>query len=307
MINVIDLQHILDHVDFSQLKDKSVFITGGTGFVGKWVVESLVYVNEKLKLNIKITVLTRDIIKACKNNWVNVGLLEGDVRDFKVHYNYDYVLHMASDDGHRLTTNNPLQMFEIITKGTWNALEQFRDSKILFLSSGKVDDREDNAYVQGKRTAEYLCNLYHKQYGMDIKIARGYSFVGAYLPLDSHFAIGNFIGNALRNEPIRVKSNGMTIRSYLYMADTVIWLWKILLEGNPCEPYDVGSYRLISIGELARKISKVANQDVIMGDVADYGGYYPIGIKNELGLKQYISLNEGIKRTIEWCKLDNSP
>jgi nucleoside-diphosphate-sugar epimerase len=316
LIDKLDLQHILDHVDLSSLKGKRVFITGGTGFIGKWIVESLIYANKKLKLDIQITILVRDIIKALNQSpslsdinveWLKDDVRELDIRELKAS-EYDYVFHLASDDGHRLTTKNPIEMLDIISNGTRNVLENFKNSKakVFFLSSGKVVSEEVNAYTQGKRFAEYWCQLYHEQYGMDIKLARGYCFYGAYLPLTSHFAIGNFIKDVLENKPVNVKGDGYPLRSYLYMSDAVIWIFKILLSGKSLYPYELGSVYPMTMGNLAKVVSEYGTGEVITkSDFQDiWDCYLPKYGDNEseLGLNQYISLDEGLKKTLEWYK-----
>ncbi len=313
-----DLEFIFEHTKglYEDLRGKTILITGASGLVGSWMLDSLVYAENKLKLDITIHALTRDIDRFYtklphlkKLDHVLLFPIKGDIRKSNYPCQYDYVLHFATHEGHRLNIEDPLEMFDVIANGTWKLLKfanEYRFTKFLYMSSGVVTKKEDNVYIEGKKVGELLCNLYHKQYGMDIKIARGYDFVGARLPLDKHFAIGNFIGNVLKGETVEVKSDGMAVRSYLYMADVVVWLWTILFKGKACVPYNVGSNRSLTIGNLAKKVSIFGDREVYMkGDLKGMFDVYVSSFgsaEHELGLKQYINLDESIKRTIEWYK-----
>ena len=113
------------------------------------------------------------------------------------------------------------------------------------------------AYGKGKLRAEELC----LQSSLDCMIARCFAFVGPQMPLDAHFAIGNFIGNCLRNEPIVIKGDGTAIRSYMYSTDLTEWLLTILVKGSKGNAYNVGSDDAISISDLAHKVRRVLSAE----------------------------------------------
>jgi dTDP-glucose 4,6-dehydratase len=109
----------------------------------------------------------------------------------------------------------------------------------------------------GKRAAEHLCALYSNAYGFDVVIARCFAFVGRDLPLDVHFAIGNFIGNALQGKDIVIKGDGSPIRTYMDQRDLAVWLMQLLVSGKNNNAYNVGSDQAITIANLAKLVKEV--------------------------------------------------
>jgi dTDP-glucose 4,6-dehydratase len=154
--------------------------------------------------------------------------------------------------------------------------------------------------------------MYARQYGFAAPIARCFAFSGPHLPLSLNFAIGNFVRDAIAGGPIRVGGDGTPRRSYLYAADLAIWLWTILLRGESCRLYNVGSGEDVSIAELAHKVKEVVSPQVPEVFVmiakepvpgAPVARYVPsvTRVENELALKAWIPLDEGIRRMAEWA------
>jgi dTDP-glucose 4,6-dehydratase len=164
----------------------------------------------------------------------------------------------------------------------------------------------DGAYARGKRAAEELCREACGRGGLAATIARCFAFVGPYLPLNGHFAIGNFIRDALAGGPIRVQGDGTPLRSYLYAADLTIWLWTILFRGAPARPYNVGSSQGLTIRDLAERAGSLfgvpvcVSQEPTPGQMASR--YVPDTerARMELGLEVWVPLEGAIRKTARW-------
>lgn len=337
-----DLNLVLENTKdvWSDAKNKTIFLTGGTGFFGVWLLMSFVFVNRKLDLNSNIIILTRDKDRfQSKHKWIleytEVSFLEGDISNFEfIDTNIDYVIHAATEASVRLNTEEPLVMFETIVNGTKRVLDFAKLKKVksfLLTSSGAVYGKQPSEiqnisenyvgapitsdagsmYGEGKRIAEVLCAAHHKLFDLPVKIARCYAFIGPFLALDSHFAAGNFIKNLLDNEDIIIQGDGTPYRSYMYSADLVIWLWTILFKGENNSPYNVGSNKSISIAQLAKLISQESIEKeinvVIKEPVATNQPlrYVPNIDKasNDLNLKIYTDINTSIKKTIHFNRI----
>jgi dTDP-glucose 4,6-dehydratase len=153
-----------------------------------------------------------------------------------------------------------------------------------------------------------MCSLYQKETGIECVIARCWAFCGPHLPLDAHFAVGNFIGNVLRGQPIFIQGDGTPRRSYLYGADLAIWLWTMLFRAPLLTPINVGSGEDLSILELAQRVAQIMNPGAVVrvAGVPKPGAaplrYVPSvnRAKQLLGLEQTVSLEESIRRTAAW-------
>jgi dTDP-glucose 4,6-dehydratase len=165
-----------------------------------------------------------------------------------------------------------------------------------------------SAYGESKRMAELLCHLQAERCGLAVKVARCFAFVGPHLPLDAHFAIGNFIRDAMNGGPIHIRGDGTAVRSYLYAADLAVWLWTILVAGKPGQAYNVGGAETVSMAELARRVcDEIApGAQIHQGRTAQPGQsvdrYVPdvTLAASELQLKPWITLEDAISRTASW-------
>ena len=260
----------------------NLLITGGTGFFGRALIKY--FEVERLTSGAlpfeQITVLSRSPEKFSLNypalaNLAWIRWHAGDILnpDTFPQQNFTHILHAAADstDAAALT---PLQRYQQIALGTKNILDfavQHGTQRFLLTSSGGVYGPQpdgmafipetyngmpdpfllSSTYGIAKRQAEHLCTLYGEQFGLETTIARCFAFVGEDLALHAHFAIGNFIRDALWYESITVGGDGMPLRSYLDQRDLARWLFCLLLQGQPGQAYNVGSDVAISVADLA--------------------------------------------------------
>ncbi len=322
---------------WEEVRGEHIFLTGGTGFFGCWLLESFLWANERLDLHGSATVLTRDPesfhrkARHLANNSA-VTLQRGDVRDFSFpDGDFPFVIHAATEASAQQEKEAPLEMLSTIVDGTRRALDFARShgtKKFLLMSSGAVYGKQPeeithvpesfcggpdpiskaSVYAEGKRMAELLCSLYSAGTAMECKIARCFAFAGPYLPLDTHFAVGNFIRDAMQRKEIHVRGDGTPYRSYMYPSDAVTWLWTMLFRAPALRPLNVGSEHAISIRELARITADTLNpgSHIIVDRRHEPGTpverYVPCtrAARETLGLAEQINLQESILRTAWW-------
>lgn len=330
-----DIDHVLAHTEalWRQLDGERLFITGGTGFFGIWLLESLVAARRRFNVDVRATVLSRapENFKS-RFPWLagDTGLawIRGDVRDFAFPAgSFGYIFHMATVASAQLNDNQPLLMLSTIVDGTRHTLEFAKHCKarrFLLTSSGAIYGPQPtgmshipedyaggpdplsplSAYAEGKRMAELLCTLTPQ---VECVIARCFAFIGPHLPLDAHFAAGNFLRDALAGGPITLKGDGSAVRSYLHATDLVLWLLTLMLRGTSGRAYNVGSDQAVTTLELAQRIAAqtpIRAEPRVMGRPRDghVHQYLPSidMARKELGLDVFLGLEDAISRTLIW-------
>jgi len=332
-----DLERILTWAadDLRSLRGARLFITGGTGFVGTWLLETLAWANDRLQLDIRALVLTRSAERFAKSaphlaSNSSFSFVHGDVRSLPNDLgSFDGIIHAATPASAELLRNEPQLMLDTIVEGGKAVLELAERSgaiPFLFTSSGAVYGRlpatlshvEENydgapdavqplsAYQEGKRIGEQQCAQAANSFGLKPKIARIFAQVGPYLPLDIHYAIGNFIKDVLEGRTIRIAGDGTTVRSYMYAADMTAWLLAVFVRGAPLRAYNVGSELAISIADLAGRVAAMAPRPLAVEIMQKPDANRPVDryvpanrrAREELGLAEWTPLTEGIERTI---------
>jgi len=323
------------------LRNQSILVTGGTGFIGKWITEVVSVLNDEEGFNIKLYLLARDMedyraevphlaalkyITLIEQDIRNVSVLPDDVR---------WIIHAAGSPDNRSHVSNPLKTIETFYKGTQALLDACLRlpglNKFVHLSSNTIYGHQlqssaqgikENeigvsdsntvtaAYSEAKRMSETICAVYRNQQKLPVVIARPFSFIGPYQGLEKPWAINNFIRDSILNGPIRILGNENTVRSYLYGSDVACWLLMALAKGKSAATYNIGGDEPLSLKDLTAKItSNFPNKiDVLF----KYSKVYPTqssisipntsAIKKDIGVKQQIDFETALKKTIDWYK-----
>lgn len=336
-IATADLDEVVSRTDdvFRALSGARLFLTGATGFFGVWLVSALAHAKRLRKRDLALTILSRDPAAARARygsvfDDAGAEWITGDARSFPLPSGtFSHVIHGATAASAAMLAATPLEMFDVIVGGTARALElaeRCGTKRFLFLSSGAVYGRQPpevtnvpeshlgapspidpkSAYGEGKRAAELMCMLHASRAGFEAVVARGYAFVGPHLPLDLHFAIGNFVRDALAGGPIQILGDGTPYRSYLYGTDLATWLWTMLVRGRAGAAYNVGSGDGRPLRAIAERVARVAKVDLHVAKTAPPGHvaerYVPdvTLAKKELGLDVTVDLDEAIRRTLSF-------
>lgn len=348
-----DLEHVLAHARdvLLELRGAHLFLTGGTGFFGHSLVEPLLYADRELALQLRLTLLTRSVARFAEHSphiakHAAVSMLEGEIASFPFPAEpHTHIVHAATDSGGQQALQSASALAESILDGTRRVLTFARQTgarRLLYTSSGAVYGRSSavhthtpetcrsapdplllqSSYDEAKRMSEHLCIAHAHDATFQPVIARPFAFVGPHLPLDAHFAIGNFIGAAIHNQPLHIRGDGTPLRSWLYTADLSVWLLHLLLRGAPGRAYNVGSEAAHTIAEAARLTARTLRPaagplastlpvqiDGTSVPGAPMNSYVPstARAREELGLRETISLADAIRRTAAWHGFEVRP
>ena len=338
-----DVKRIVELVGdrLSRLNGKNLLITGGTGFVGSYLLETLAYLNDQVLIKpCQVYVTTRDPRKVAARfpdlcGRRDLTLLEGDVRTFRPPpVALDFVIHAAASSDANVFQQDMLGTMDTIVTGTKTALTIAAESGVenfLFVSSGAVYGHQPpeiprlsedylggpdlrtckSCHAEAKRLAELLCRVFYEERGVPVSIARFFSLLGPYQDENSTSAVIDFIRQGLAGDTITIRDDGQTVRSYCYIADAMVALLKLLLCPGIGEVCNVGSdLEAVSFRELAHRIGRCMGKTinvVVEGQppTGVLGSRYAPDVtrlyKKE-GFRPTTTLDQALSRTIAWMK-----
>jgi nucleoside-diphosphate-sugar epimerase len=333
-----DLAEILEssRARFEKLPSSKILVCGATGFVGTWLTSSLLQANEEMNLGLEIVIISRDADSAKKRLAPHpkdpLTIVTGDLAGVQnplaaLGHEFTHILHLATptvaatgsldDTRHASTVEGARNLVEYASKLSAPPVLVHTSSGGVYgkqpLSLERIEEGWDNknleieisAYGRAKLQAENLIGEASREGIVRAANPRLFAFLGPHLPLDAHFAVGNFMRDALEGTPISVEGNPSTTRSYLYPTDMTDWLLAILVEPHE-EILHVGSRIPVHMSELAQKISEAFNRTPIsyLGTDVPASNYVPETqvIQSIYGVNQRIGLVEAIVRWAKWLK-----
>ena len=333
---------IQEHIaDLDLLRDATLLVTGGSGFMGGWIAEMVCHLNDVHRKNIRLKVLARNRARfqerlphiAAKPY---VEFIQGDLRDLvDLPRDVNYIVHAAGDPDNRTHSTNPVGTMINIADGTRalvQAAERVSDLRMMLnVSSGNIYGGQpaelaripesyqgapacgaaESTYAEAKRYAETLMTAARCQSRLPILIVRPFAFVGAYQPVDAPWAVNTFINDALQKRPIRVLGNGQTVRSLLYGADMALWLLVMLVRGKTGQIYNLGSDTGVTVETVARLVAAQSQPRLEVLLNAAPSRNIPTSTlvpdtsaaARDFGLKALTDLDTAIQHTLKWHQI----
>jgi UDP-glucuronate decarboxylase len=307
---------------------KRVLITGGAGFIGSWLCDVLVGFGAEVTAVDNFSTGRKGNIDHLQEN-PKFTLLQGDACTFQSKDKFDFIFHTAAHASPEEYQMHPIETLQASSFGSANMAELARknDATVLFASTSEVyGDAEvvptpesywgkvnpigpRSCYDEGKRFAEALFLAYSKQYGLDVRVPRIFNSYGPRLREDGLYGrvVSRFIMQALADKPITIYGDGKQTRSFCYITDTVTGLMLLTASDRAKgKVVNVGNAQEVTILELAKKIKEFtkSGSSLVFCPLPkdDPKRRCPDTNKIEglLGWKPAVSLEEGLKRAIEW-------
>ena len=286
-----DLNYIVSSgLNWQEFENRTFVVSGAAGFLPSYMVETLLHLNEKFDLHIKIIGLVRALEKAKKRFHEYEGdpllqLIEHDVcKPIQLDVPVDYIIHGASQATPKVFKDDPIGTLTPNVLGTANLLNLAHEKKVksfVFFSTSGVHGHVDEScipiqescfgsldftdirscYIESKRMGENMCAAWMHQYGIPVRILRPSITYGPGIKLDDGRSFADFISNILNDEDITLYSEGKVIRNFCYIADAILGFFTIILKGVDGQAYHVAAEQEISIVDLANFLVQVVFPD----------------------------------------------
>ena len=318
-----------------------ISVTGGTGFLGSWIAETIAALNDEYRMGITLDLYARNILEWAKkyphlSKRSDIRLISQDVRStFEFDVNTNLVVHAAGLPNNRLHSSEPLRVYQTTVLGVKNALDaasqlnnlrRFVNVSSCLVSGppnceGPLTESDyfpmpcgqlHTIYAEAKRSAEGRAAIYRNQFRMPISTVRTFAFAGPYQELDRPWALNSFIRDILTGNDIRIHGDGSARRSYLYGSDAACWTLTALIKGMDGAIYNIGSSDAVTHLELVKLIGAHASAKphIVLNTVqlkkSDQDDLYPDTTiaESSLGVEATCSLQMAIDKTWRWFSLN---
>lgn len=326
------------------LRNAHIYITGGTGFLGSWLLEFISVLNDEHNFNIRLSIACRTVEYFSKNrshlfSRKDFHFHETDVRNLsELPKNVTHIIHAAAFANRNQFATYPTHVLENNINSTLRILRLSQQSgslqNILLISSGLVYGRQNpdvseikedsfggllssfdsnSIYAESKRACESIAAAFLSESKLPVSIARPFAFVGPYQSLELPWAVTDFIRDSFRGGPIKIMGDGSTVRSIMYASDFANWILHITASAQPRSVYNVGSPNAVSLFSLATLIAShfKPEPEIITsaGNVPNHSDKLVPSIskaENELGLRMTVNLEDAIAKSIEWHRMFRS-
>ncbi len=325
-----DTAKIHRSIDFNELNGKTFILTGASGLIGTYfltILEELI--SKGMKINV-FAMTQSKLPEYLGDFYKNINFIQGDLTDPEIIValsSADYIIHAAGYGQPGRFMEDQIKTIELNTTATLNLFKKLKKGgKFLFISTSEVysglphpsfketeigttnTNHPRSCYIEGKRCGEAIVNAY-RQKGVNAKSARlSLAYGPGTKPGDAR-AINSFIYRGIKEGKITLMDQGEAKRTYCYVADAVEIMWNILFKGvDPI--YNVGGFSKTTIGELAKKIGSSLNVPVLFPSTSINtlsGAPEDVSldmskVEKEFNKKEFVSLDEGLSKTIEWQK-----
>ena len=350
-----DLDEIRDGAaaELAEIAGKKLLVTGGAGFLGYYLIQTALAWNEHVEVKDRIGVTVLDSYVRGVPDWLSrdssaegLKLIEHDVRrplpeDLG---DFEYIVHAAGIASPTYYRRHPIETMDANIMGLRLLLDRvveagkrsFQTDGFLFFSSSEIygDPPPEHiptpetyrgnvsctgpraCYDESKRYGETLCVNFARQHGVPVKIARPFNNYGPGLKITDRRVIPDLARDVLDGKDITLLSDGSATRTFCYVTDAVVGYYKILVNGRPGEPYNVGTeVPEISVGELAELIVSLARdlfayEGTVVHRASDEADYLvdnpsrrcPLidKARDELGYRPTVGLDDGLGRSLLW-------
>lgn len=333
-----DIQNIVKEEELWKfISEKTILITGASGLIGTFLVDTLMMINKYCNAGITVYALSRNLTKLNQRFEQHsrnplLHLIEQDVTEpLKLTDTIDYIIHAASNTHPLEYSHDPIGTITTNVFGTYQLLEYLkhqRSGRFVLLSSvevygenkGEIEAFTESdcgytdcntlraGYPESKRLSEAMIQAYIAQYQIDSVIIRLCRSYGPTIELDDSKALSQFIMKACKKEDIVLKSEGKQLFSYIYVADAVTAILRIMTNGQCGEAYNVADEKSnVTLLDIAEYLSNLNNKNIIfeLPDQEEQRGYSTAtkAVLNSdklksIGWNARYSMQEGLERTV---------